>query len=124
MTPPKVSIVVTAYDEAPQHLRDALASALGQTVAPIEVVVVDDGSPRDHGPVLAEFPSVRVVRQTNQGLAAARNTGWRAACGTHVVFLDADDRLTPDALAVNLRRFAAHPDGHLMNTVVYYKDLA
>ena len=56
------------------------------------------------------YAGVRLIRQPNQGLAAARNTGWRAADSRFVVFLDADDRLLPDALATNLRHFDAQPE--------------
>lgn len=109
-----VAIVVTAYDEPPALLREALASAAAQTEPAAEIVVVDDGSPRDVAAACAGVPGVRVIRQANQGLAAARNTGWRATTASHVVFLDADDRLLPDALAVNARRFAATPDAGLV----------
>jgi glycosyltransferase involved in cell wall biosynthesis len=106
---PLVSIVVTTYNDA-RYLGEALASALAQTARAVEVIVVDDGSTDDTPVVLAAFPGVRVIAQPNQGLAAARNTGWRAARGAYVVFLDADDRLLPDAVALNLARFAGRPD--------------
>jgi glycosyltransferase involved in cell wall biosynthesis len=105
-----VSVVITTYDEEPRFLREALASVLVQTAPPREILVVDDGSRTDNSAVLRSFPSVRLLRQANQGLAAARNTGWRAAAGPYVVFLDSDDRLTPNGLASNLRRFAVHPE--------------
>lgn len=105
-----VSVVITTYDEDPRFLREAIASVLAQTVAPNEIIVVDDGSRIDNSEVLGGFPTVRVIRQANQGLAAARNTGWRAATGRYVAFLDSDDRLTSGAIACNLRRFAEHPD--------------
>jgi SAM-dependent methyltransferase len=59
---------------------------------------------------VSRYPHVHFIRQQNQGLAAARNTGWRAAHGRYVVFLDADDRLLPEALASNLRRFDEKPE--------------
>jgi SAM-dependent methyltransferase len=102
---PLVSIVVTTYNHA-RFLAESLESALAQTERSTEVIVVDDGSQDDPAAVVATFPEVRLIRQPNRGLAAARNTGWRAARGRYVVFLDADDRLLSHALAVNLRRFA------------------
>jgi len=105
-----VSVVITSYDEEPHYLREALESVIAQTAPPHEVIVVDDGSQVDNSERLRSLPRVRVIRQPNQGLAAARNTGWRAASGSHIVFLDSDDRLLPNALASNLRRFDAHPD--------------
>src|SRR4051794_23346320 len=89
-----VSVVVTTYQHA-HLLGDALASVLAQTVPPREVVVVDDGSTDDPASVVAHYPGVRLIRQENQGLSAARNTGLRAATGARVLFLDADDLLTP-----------------------------
>ena len=104
-----VSVVITTYNHA-RFLVEAIESALGQTVVPAEVIVVDDGSTDDPASVVSRYPEVQLIRQSNQGLAAARNTGWRAACGHYVVFLDADDRLMPQALVSNLQLFAKKPD--------------
>jgi len=106
--PRPVSTVITTYNHA-RFLAEAIESALGQTVVPAEVIVFDDGSTDDPDAVVRRYPGVRLIRQSNHGLAAARNTGWRAACGHYVVFLDADDRLMPEALAVNLQRFDEKP---------------
>jgi len=104
-----VSIVITTYNHA-RFLAEAIESALGQTIRPGEVIVVDDGSTDDPGSVVGRYPQVQLIRQSNQGLAAARNTGWRAARGRYVVFLDADDRLLPEGIASNLRRFDERPE--------------
>jgi glycosyltransferase involved in cell wall biosynthesis len=104
-----VAIIITSYNHA--HFLDAaIRSALAQTVPPDEIIVVDDGSTDRPEEVTARFAGVRLIRQPNAGLAAARNTGWRAAASDHLVFLDADDRLLPDALRVNLARLAAAPE--------------
>lgn len=71
---------------------------------------------------MSRFSSVRLIRQPNQGLAAARNTGWRAAGGRYVVFLDADDRLLSEALASNLRRFDERPECAFVCGGYYYID--
>lgn len=105
-----VTIVVNAYDEDPKILGEAIDSALAQSVQPLEVLLVDDGSPRDYSAVLAAHPTVRPIRQPNRGLSAARNKGLEEARGDLVVFLDGDDRLLPDAIAHNLRRFVDRPD--------------
>jgi len=105
-----VAIVITTYNHA-SFLAAALSSALQQSVPADEIIVVDDGSTDRPEEVTARFaPDVRLIRQPNAGLSAARNTGWRAASAEFVVFLDADDRLLPDALAHNLRRLGADPD--------------
>ena len=76
-----------------------MQSALSQRRKPLEVVVVDDGSTDGTAECLAVYaPDVRVVRQANQGVAAARNTGVGAARGEWVAFLDSDDVFVPDYL--------------------------
>jgi glycosyltransferase involved in cell wall biosynthesis len=104
-----VSIVIITYNHA-SLLPDALASATCQGGAPIEIIVVDDGSSDDPDQVVRRFAGVRLIRQKNSGPSAARNVGWRAARGSYVVFLDADDRLLPDAVSNNLHQLQQHPD--------------
>lgn len=101
-------MVIPTHDHA-HYLGEAIASALNQVDARNEVIVVDDGSADDPAAVVDRYPGVTLIRQPNSGLAAARNTGWRSAKGEFVVFLDADDRLTPKALRTNLETFAACP---------------
>jgi GT2 family glycosyltransferase len=105
---PLVSIVIPTYNHA-HYLREAIESALAQADAESEIVVVDDGSADDPAAVVAAFPSVRLLRQANAGLAAARNAGWRNSNGSFLVFLDADDRLLQGALFANLRLLNEQP---------------
>ena len=107
-----VAIIITTYNHA-SFLGAALQSALLQTRQPTEIIVVDDGSKDHPEAVTRTFPGVRLIRQPNAGLAAARNTGWQAATSEFVVFLDADDRLLPEALQVGLERLAAEPGAGL-----------
>jgi glycosyltransferase involved in cell wall biosynthesis len=84
------------------YVGEAVASALAQEGGPAQVVVVDDGStdPSAHE-ALERLPSeVRVVRQENRGVCAARNVGLARAETPFVLVLDADDRLRPDALRI------------------------
>jgi glycosyltransferase involved in cell wall biosynthesis len=104
-----VSVVIPCYNQA-HFLAEAITSALDQAYRPREVVVVDDGATDDTAAVAARYPDVQCLRQRNQGLAAARNAGLRACRGDLVVFLDADDRLLPGALAVGAAAAEAHPD--------------
>ena len=103
-----ISIVIASYQQA-QYLEDALESAYNQTFPAHEIIVVDDGS-TDGSLEIAErymfkqFPMiespVRVIKQVNKGLPSARNTGIMNATGDYILFLDADDILLENALAV------------------------
>ena len=94
-----VSLVIATFNHA-RVLAEAIDSALSQTLDPVEVVVVDDGSTDDTPTVLARYAArIRVLRQPNRGLAAARNAGLAATRGSYVAFLDADDVLAPTKLA-------------------------
>jgi glycosyltransferase involved in cell wall biosynthesis len=104
-----LSIVIPCYNQA-HFLGEAIASALAQDYSPVEIVVVDDGSTDDTAAVAARHPSVRCLRQPNRGLPAARNAGWQASMGRYVIFLDADDRLLPNAASVGVAALAARPD--------------
>lgn len=108
MTSPPVSVVIPCFNQG-RFLREALESVRTQTVRPREVVVVDDGSTDDTPAVAQAFPGIVYVRQANRGLADARNRGIEAAGGEYLVFLDADDRLRPDALAIGLEALEAAP---------------
>ncbi|MDZ4754980.1 MAG: glycosyltransferase [Phycisphaerae bacterium] len=86
-----VSVVIPAFNAAP-WIREAIDSALAQTMVPLEVIVVDDGSTDETATLLATYGTrIRIVTQTNKGVAAARNAGIDAFCGDWIAFLDADD---------------------------------
>ena len=108
MTDP-VAVVIPTYNHS-RFLADAIASVERQTVPAAEIIVVDDGSTDHPEHVVAQFPGVRFIRQDNKGLAAARNTGLRAASSDKVIFLDADDLLAPDAIESGLACFSNHLD--------------
>jgi glycosyltransferase involved in cell wall biosynthesis len=94
-----VSVIIPTYNHA-ALLPHAVESVLAQTRRADEVIVVDDGSTDATDEMVARrYPAVRLLTQPNRGLSAARNRGLQAARGDLVVFLDADDWLTPDALA-------------------------
>ena len=95
---PLASVIIPAYNQG-EFLLEAIDSALSQTLRAVEVVVVDDGSTDDTQQIAAGFDDrIVYVRQVNQGLAAARNTGIRTARGPLLQFLDSDDALYPDSL--------------------------
>ncbi|MGY0067283.1 glycosyltransferase family 2 protein [Streptomyces sp. QTS137] len=102
---PDVTVVIGAYEAMP-YLIDCLDSVEAQTIDPerVEVVAVDDGSTDGTGEYLEEFADrapmrVTVIRQANSGgPSGPRNVGLDKASGRYVFFLDADDRLGPEAL--------------------------
>jgi glycosyltransferase involved in cell wall biosynthesis len=108
-----VSIVIPAFDVAP-FVADAIASARAQQHTRWEMILVDDGS-RDGTALAAERaaegdPRIRLIRQANAGVSAARNAGIAAAAGDTLLFLDADDWLAPDALTRLTAALAASPE--------------
>lgn len=107
MAEPLVSVIIPCYNQA-HFLGEAIDSVMRQTYAHCELLVVDDGSSDDTAGVAARA-GVRLLRQRNQGLSAARNVGIRHSRGDYLVFLDADDRLLPSALRTGVAALAAHP---------------
>jgi glycosyltransferase involved in cell wall biosynthesis len=122
-----VTVVVPAWN-AERTLAATLRSAIAQTYRPIEIVVVDDGSNDRTGEVARDFAAIHrevtIVRQDNGGAAAARNAGIRAATGTYIAPLDADDLWHPSKLAKQVAVFAAFPRTCLVYTWVRYIDAA
>jgi glycosyltransferase involved in cell wall biosynthesis len=111
MTPGLATVVIPVY-RGERYIRQALTSALGQTFGPLEVIVVDDGSP-DASAAICEGvgdPRVRVLRQEHKGLSAARNAGVSAAHGEMVAFLDSDDVWLPQMLARHAAHLAERPE--------------
>jgi glycosyltransferase involved in cell wall biosynthesis len=108
-----IALVINTYEQA-RFLRASIESALKQTVRFSEVIVVDDGSTDDPGSVIANYPDIRLIRQSNAGLAAARNTGLYAASSDYIIFLDADDLLMPSAVCSGLACHAQNPGSGLV----------
>jgi glycosyltransferase involved in cell wall biosynthesis len=99
--PLSVSIVIPCYNQG-RFLREGIATATAQGDQVREVIVVDDGSTDETPAIATHDGAVRYLRQERSGLSEARNFGWRASSGDHVVFLDADDRLLPGAVEAGL----------------------
>lgn len=111
-----ISVIIPVYNRR-EVLPRAIRSVLDQKPAPLELIVVDDGSTDGVSDWLGqEFPSVTVLRQGNQGPAAARNRGLEKARGKWIAFLDSDDEWRPGKLKAQLDFFKAHPDYRIMQT--------
>lgn len=112
--PDQISVMIPAFNAAP-YLGEAIESALNQSLAPSEVIVVDDGSEDETLAVARSFGHrVRAVRQERGGNGAARNTAVSLASGGMYAFLDADDRFTPHKLA---RQWQALEDNRDLDVV-------
>lgn len=112
-----VTVIIPAY-KAAAFLEETIQSALNQTTPPERVIVVDDGSP-DNGHEIAQRLAaadgrILPVQRTNGGLPAARNTGLDHAKTDYVLFLDADDRILPDAIKRHLEAFQAFPNAAMV----------
>ncbi len=104
---PIVSIIIDNYNYA-QFLEQAIDSALSQGWPALEVIVVDDGSTDDSAAILAEYGDrIHAIFQENGKQAAALNTGFGASKGGIVLFLDADDYLSPEAVPQIVEAFQA-----------------
>lgn len=114
---PKFSIVVPLFNKA-SYIVEALNSVSAQTYPPYEIIVVDDGSTDESVRCVQAFahPNLRLIRQPNAGVSAARNVGINAATGSHIAFLDGDDRYRPDFLATLVQLANDFPSANLLCT--------
>ena len=115
--PGLVSVILPVYNGA-DYVRESLDSALAQTYSPYELIVVDDGSTDDTPTILADyaqrFPQIRVIRQVNQKLPAALNTGFAAARGEFLTWTSADNRFKPEFLTEMVASMQRHPHWELI----------
>jgi len=104
-----ISVIIPTYNYG-RFLREAIDSALGQTHPALEIIVIDDGSTDDTPQILAAYGDrIRVIRQNNQGVSAARNAGIAAARGEYIALLDSDDTWLPQKLEREIALFEADP---------------
>jgi glycosyltransferase involved in cell wall biosynthesis len=99
-----ISVIIPCFNHA-AYLEEALNSVLGQSYRLDEIIVVNDGSVDESAKIASRFaPGVQLFNQNNAGIGAARNTGIRAAQGSIIAFLDADDLWPKDSLQLRLDR--------------------
>ena len=109
---PLLSVIVPVYNVAP-YLAQCLDSILSQSYTELEVLLVDDGSTDESGALCDAYAQrdkrIRLIRQANAGLSAARNVAMEQMRGEFFFFVDSDDWLAPEALAQPMALLVAHP---------------
>lgn len=107
---PLVSVLIPCYN-ASLWISETIESVLTQTWPNIEVIVVDDGSSDDSVAVIKNIDSARIklIQQDNAGAAAARNRAFSESRGQYIQYLDADDLLSPNKIALQVARLSNHP---------------
>jgi glycosyltransferase involved in cell wall biosynthesis len=113
----RISTVIPSYNRR-HSLERALRSVLEQTSPVDEIILVDDGSSDDSAEMTAQlFPGVKIIRQSNRGVSAARNRGIGAARHDWIALLDSDDSWLPHKIQ-SIREAAQRHPGH----VIYHSD--
>lgn len=119
MPTPSISVIIPLYNKE-REIEGTLRSVLAQTLQPDEIIVVDDGSTDRSAEAVRKVaeeasgcpgaPAVRLLRQPNGGVSAARNRGIAEAAGDYVALLDADDEWEPGFLAETAALIGEFPD--------------
>lgn len=114
---PQISVIIPIY-KAEEYLSRCIDSILKQTFTNFELVLIDDGSPDRSGAICDEYAlhdeRIKVVHQRNEGVTVARSLGVNMSMGEYVTFVDADDSLPHNALAL----FYAATESGLYDIVV------
>ncbi|MFE2656124.1 CDP-glycerol glycerophosphotransferase family protein [Brevibacterium sp. NPDC059310] len=102
-----ISIVVPVYN-VERYIDDCVKTLVRQSYEKLEIILVDDGSTDESSQMIAKWAAedsrIRIIRQQNSGLSAARNTGLKNARGEYVVFIDSDDTVPLDAVEAMARQ--------------------
>ena len=100
---PKLSVIVPVYNTE-KYLRECIDSILAQTFTDFELILVDDGSTDSSGAICDEYAGkddrIQVIHQQNGGVTSARKNGVRHGCGMYFSFIDSDDWIHPEMLAL------------------------
>ena len=106
----KVSVIIPVY-KVEKYIAATVKSVLAQTYKDFELIIVDDGSPDKSVEICQSFtdPRIKIIRQENKGVAAARNTGIRHAKAEYIALLDADDLWLPNKLARHVEHLDNNP---------------
>jgi glycosyltransferase involved in cell wall biosynthesis len=121
MNGPLVSVIMPAYN-AESHLKEAIDSVLGQTYTDWELIIANDGSTDATPAILRSYtdPRIKKIDQPNKGVSAARNAAMALMNGKYFTFLDADDLLPEESLAIRVRFAEANPSVDFIGGSVCY----
>jgi glycosyltransferase involved in cell wall biosynthesis len=109
----RISVIIPVFN-GQRYLSEAITSVLSQTYAPLEIIVVDDGSTDATAEIVRRFgPAVQYHHQANQGPAVARNLGVLIASGEMLAFLDADDFWHVEKISKQVSLLVAQGDGYV-----------
>jgi len=119
MLPPRVSFIITSYNQQ-EYLREAIESAIDQTVAAFEIIVADDHSTKDSSietirEYAARYPELvrGLFQEKNVGIPKNRNSALRMVKGDYVAILDGDDRLLPGFIERHGAALTTNPHAHV-----------
>lgn len=121
---PLVSVIIPNFNYG-HYLKSSIESVLNQTYDNIELIVVDDGSTDDSVAIAAVYgQELKLIRQSNAGVSAARNSGIAHAKGTYICFLDSDDTWLPEKVELQISRFRLQNVGLVYSSInICDKDL-
>ncbi len=110
-----VSVIIPTFNRA-QLLPRAIESVLGQDYKEIELIIIDDGSTDDTQELLENYPKIKILRTSNQGISKARNLGIKVSRGEWICFLDSDDMWLPSKLSSQVKYAQQFPHLKLIHT--------
>ena len=112
----EVSVIIPTYNRG-WIIKEAIDSVLSQTYDSYELIVVDDGSEDNTSEILDNYGNnIRVIRQSNRGVSAARNRGIVSSKGRFIALLDSDDLWFPEKLSRQISFFQKNPDSLICQT--------
>lgn len=120
---PLVSVVIPCFNQE-KYLTESLESVFSQTYPRIEIIVIDDGSTDATSSIAASYGNrICLIVQSNKGLSAARNVGLAACSGKYIQYLDGDDLIEPEKIALQVAFLEEHCDvGIVYSDVRYFTD--
>ena len=106
-----ISIIIPVYN-VEKYLRRCVDSVLGQTYDKLEIILVDDGSTDNSGRICDEYREkdqrIIVIHKENGGLSEARNFGIEKSSGEYISFVDSDDWIPEDSVAIMYYKMKEH----------------